>query len=87
MPFVLGWLLSVLLFFHRGNPRFLFIAGLVLGAGLYGYVAAYLIVPISLFWTAIALYMRREPLDRYAWLAGGVVLPSLVCLPWMLRSP
>ena len=44
VPFILGWFLCLLIYFRRQEPRQLFAAGLLLGAGLYGYVGAYLIV-------------------------------------------
>jgi 4-amino-4-deoxy-L-arabinose transferase-like glycosyltransferase len=86
-PFVLGWLLALLLFLDRGSPRYLFIAGVLLGAGIYGYVGAYLFAPLSALLTCLALLARREPLSRLAVFVGGLVLPTVVCLPWMLRSP
>src|SRR5262249_2756613 len=40
LPFLLGWLLSLLRYMRYGGPRLLFGAGVLLGAGLFTYIAA-----------------------------------------------
>jgi len=87
VPFVLGWLLALLLYLRDGQPRFLFLAACVLGAGVYGYVAAYLVTPMLAAVTAILLFRRQEAASRYGVLAAGLALPTVVCLPWMLQQP
>lgn len=87
VPFILGWLLCLLLYIRRDKPRVLFGAGVLLGAGMYSYVAGYLLMPLVALWTCVVLYQRRDPPRRYGWLVAGVVLPSVLCLPWMLRYP
>ena len=85
LPFILGWLLCLVIYFRRQQPRQLFIGGLLLGVGMYGYVGAYLLVPIYVLLTCGLLFQRREPLAHYGWLVAGVILPTLIVLPWMLR--
>jgi hypothetical protein len=59
----------------------------VLGVGLFGYVAAYVFVPIFAVVTIAALWRCGDPPARYAWFAAGLAAPALICLPWMLRFP
>src|SRR5262249_29209858 len=56
VPFVLGWLFALLLYLRGTQPRFLFLAACVLGAGVYGYVAAYLVTPMLAVVTGILLF-------------------------------
>src|SRR5262245_3301857 len=85
LPFMLAWLLCLTLYIRRHNPRLLFAAGATLGVSLFGYVAAYVFVPIFATATLAALKRRRDPFTRYLWFAAGIAVPCLVCLPWMLR--
>jgi 4-amino-4-deoxy-L-arabinose transferase-like glycosyltransferase len=87
LPFILAWLLSVLAYLRSGNVRTLAAAGAVLGVGLFGYVAAYVFVPIFAVVTIAALWRCGDPPGRYAWFAAGLAAPALICLPWMLRFP
>jgi 4-amino-4-deoxy-L-arabinose transferase-like glycosyltransferase len=85
LPFILAWLLCVVSYLQSGHVRTLAAAGAVLGVSLFGYVAAYVFVPIFAVVTIAALWRRGDSLGRYAWFTGGLVAPVLVCLPWMLR--
>jgi len=85
LPFILAWLLCVVSYLRSGHVRSLAAAGAVLGVSLFGYVAAYVFVPIFAVVTIAALWRRGDPLGRYGWFIGGLVAPVVVCLPWMLR--
>ena len=87
LPFVLGWLLCVLAYLHRRDPRFLLAAGLLLGIGLYSYIAAVVLMPLYAVLTCVVLYVRREPVNRYSMLAAGFLLPVLLCVPFLLHHP
>jgi 4-amino-4-deoxy-L-arabinose transferase-like glycosyltransferase len=87
LPFILAWLLCVVSYLRSGHVRTLAAAGAVLGVSLFGYVAAYVFVPIFAVVTIAALWRRGDPLGRYAWFAAGLAAPALICLPWMLRFP
>ena len=87
LPFILGWLLCVVRYLRRESPHLLLIAGVILGTSFFGYVAAYVLVPIFALVTCGVLFGRRHPWRRYVWLAAGIALPVIVCLPWMLRFP
>jgi 4-amino-4-deoxy-L-arabinose transferase-like glycosyltransferase len=87
VPFSLGWLWCLLLYLRGSRPYVLCLSGVLLGIGLYGYVAAYLFMPISAALTAAVLFQRRDPLSRYGLFILGIALPTVICLPWMLSSP
>lgn len=87
LPFILAWLLCLLLYLRRRSRSLLLAAGLALGVGLYSYIVAYMIMPIYALLTCVVLYQRREPLNRYWLLAAGLVLPALLCVPFLLSHP
>jgi len=87
LPFILGWLLCVLLYIERRRLFLLFGAGLVLGLGLFTYVASYVLMPAFALFTAIVLFHRREPLRAYALLAAGFVLPVLIGALYIASHP
>lgn len=83
-PFVLGWLLCVLLYFRRHDPRCLFASGVLLGLAAIGYIGP--LVAVYGLLTCIALYQRREPWRYYAAFLAGGLLPC-VYFVWLLRDP
>jgi 4-amino-4-deoxy-L-arabinose transferase-like glycosyltransferase len=87
LPFVLGWLLCVVTYMKTPNPRLLFAAGLVLGVGIYSYIAAVALMPLYLLLTCIVLVLRGERASRYAILAAGFVLPVLLSIPVLFNHP
>ena len=88
LPFILGWLYCVLTYCRRGQPRHLFAAGLLLGFGLYTYIAADVLMPLYALLTCIVLYTRRTPAaGGYAFLAAGFVLPAMIGGLFLLRHP
>ena len=88
LPFILGWLFCVLTYCRRGQPRHLFAAGLLLGFGLYTYIAADVLMPLYALLTCIVLYTRRTPAaGGYAFLAAGFVLPAMIGGLFLLRHP
>ena len=87
LPFILGWLLCIALYMGRGSPRLLFAAGVLLGVSLFGYVAAYVFVPLLAFATIVVLWRKRDAISRHAVFVGGIAAPLVLTLPWLLRSP
>jgi 4-amino-4-deoxy-L-arabinose transferase-like glycosyltransferase len=93
LPFMLGWLLCLLLYLRdseRGSnrpPHLLFAAGLLLGVGIYTYIAAYMLMPIYAALTALVLSVRHESARAYRWLAAGFFLPAVACVPFLLSHP
>ena len=87
LPFILGWLLCVLLYLERRKTYLLFAAGLVLGVGLFTYIASYALMPLFALFTAVVLFQRREPLRAYAFLAGGFLLPVAIGALYVAAHP
>jgi 4-amino-4-deoxy-L-arabinose transferase-like glycosyltransferase len=87
LPFLLGWLLCVALYLKRPAPRLLFAAGLLLGIGVYSYIAAAFFMPLYFLLTCVVLVMRRETLTRIGILAAGFALPLLLIIPALIRNP
>jgi len=86
-PFLLGWLLCVLTYLETGRLRTLFVATLLLGAGFYSYIAAVLMAPAYLLFTAALLFHARKPARHYAVAAAGFALPLLMLVPWLVAHP
>lgn len=88
VPFVLGWLLAMLVYLEHRQPWRLFAATLILGAGFYSYIASMATMPLYLAFTFFLLFANRLLTLRTASLAiAGFALPLLVLIPWMLREP
>ena len=84
VPFVLGWLLCVLLYLRRGDARLLFLASALLMLAAAAYFAILVLVPFYALLTASVMYRRRSPLGHYVTLVAGIVLPIVVGVPWLL---
>jgi 4-amino-4-deoxy-L-arabinose transferase-like glycosyltransferase len=87
LPFILGWLLCLLMYLERNKPSFLFAAGLVLGVGLFTYIASYAFMPLYLALTCVVLFRRKEALARYGVLAAGFLIPVLVGAAFVAVHP
>jgi 4-amino-4-deoxy-L-arabinose transferase-like glycosyltransferase len=61
LPFVLGWFLLLLQFLDGGRIRSVALAGFLLGAGLFSYIAAWVLMPIYFLFTTIAIWRSRWP--------------------------
>jgi 4-amino-4-deoxy-L-arabinose transferase-like glycosyltransferase len=87
VPFLLGWLLCVLAYLERGRTRTLFAATFILGVGFYSYIAAILMAPVYVAFTAGLLFYARKPLRDYAIAALGFAIPLLPFALWYLAHP
>ena len=87
LPFLLGWLLCVLAYLENGRLRTLFAATVLLGLGFYSYIAAVVLAPIYLLFTAALLFDARKPARDYAVAAAGFALPLLMLVPWLIVHP
>jgi hypothetical protein len=87
LPFILGWLLCLLLYLERSRRSLLFAAGLVLGIGAFTYIASYLFMPAYFVMTCLVLLQRREPLNSYVALAGGFLAPLVVGGAYIAMHP
>lgn len=86
-PFVLGWLLCMLAYLDTGRVRTLGAATLLLGIGFYSYIAAVVLAPVYLLFTAALLFQARKPARDYAVAALGFALPLLALVPWLAAHP
>src|SRR5439155_21733345 len=84
VPFVLAWLLCVLVYLERRNGWWLFASGVLLGVAAVGYIGPLVIVYGLLTWAV--LYQRRAPWPHYAAIVAGGLLPSLYFV-WVARDP
>jgi 4-amino-4-deoxy-L-arabinose transferase-like glycosyltransferase len=87
VPFVLAWLLCLLIFLERRNPWLLFAATSFLGGGLYSYIASVVMMPLYLVMTVVVIWTT---IDRPArlWLVAiaGFAWP-LCLLLWVVFHP
>jgi 4-amino-4-deoxy-L-arabinose transferase-like glycosyltransferase len=86
VPFVIGWLLCLLIFLDRRRPRVLFAATSLLGLGIYTYIASVVMMPVYLALTGLALFRTGHPRRSYAIAAAGFAWP-LVLLLWLAFHP
>jgi 4-amino-4-deoxy-L-arabinose transferase-like glycosyltransferase len=87
LPFMLGWLLCLLLFLESGRLSWLFASTLCLGVGFYSYIAAVLLMAMYLGFTGVVLLLTRRTLRAYAAAAAGFALPLLPFAIWFLKHP
>ena len=87
VPFLLGWLLCLLAYSEHGRTKTLFAATFVLGLGFYSYIAAVLMTPVYLLFTAGVLFYTRKPPRQYAIAALGFVIPLVPFIVWVFTHP
>ncbi len=88
LPFVLGWFLSLLHFLDTGRTRSIALAGFLLGAGLFSYIAAWLLMPIYLLVTAIVIWRSRWPGQRsFVACGAGFALPAIALALALVSNP
>ena len=88
VPFVLGWLLALLVFLEQRRPWLLFVATSLLGLGVYTYIASVIMMPLYLAFTLVALWWSSL-LDRRtaAITVGGFAWPLLAIPIWLGVHP
>lgn len=86
LPFVIGWLLCVAIHLQRAQLGWLFAAGLVLGGGVYSYLASLVMMPVYWMISAAAVGARRPPI-AIAVLTAGFVVPLSLLAAWHLAHP
>ena len=88
VPFVLGWLYCLLTGLESGRSRrWLFAAGLCLGAGWYSYISSIALMPIYLLLTVIVLRTSRRSWPDAAAVAIGFAIPLTVFAIWVVQHP
>ena len=88
LPFLVGWMLCVLVYQDTRRTRWLAAGGLTLGFGLYGYHAAPMMMPIYVALTLWLLWTRGElRLDRAAAIVGTFALLAAPYAIFVLTHP
>lgn len=87
VPFVMAWLLCLLIFLERGRLGILFLATSFLGVGFYSYIASVVMMPVYLLVTCVAVWATSSrPLRSCLVAVSGFVWP-LVLLVWIVFHP
>lgn len=88
LPFILGWLLAMLVYLEKREPWRLFLATSILGLGFYSYIASVAMMPIYLAFTLYLLLANTLLAPRTAAIAiAGWAWPLLLLIPWIMRHP
>jgi 4-amino-4-deoxy-L-arabinose transferase-like glycosyltransferase len=84
LPFVLGWLWSASAFFDTGKRRYLLTATLLLGLGMYSYVAAWATTSLLLVATlVVASRTNTEARDSIVLAVFTGLAPLLIAGAWL----
>jgi 4-amino-4-deoxy-L-arabinose transferase-like glycosyltransferase len=83
-PFVLAWLLCVLVYLERSTPNWLFASGVLLGSAAIGYIGPLVLVYGLLTWAVVS--QRHERWPHYAAVVAGGLVPCLYFF-WLARDP
>jgi Dolichyl-phosphate-mannose-protein mannosyltransferase len=91
LPFVLGWLACLVAWLENGSVWLAVSAGALLGIGFYSYIAAWVMMPLYLLLTWIALIGSRRPRPAVTTASVAVGLafavPLLLLVPWLSSHP
>jgi 4-amino-4-deoxy-L-arabinose transferase-like glycosyltransferase len=88
VPFTLAWLLCLLVFLERRNPRMLFLATSFLGIGVYSYIASVVMMPVYLVCTWLVLMRTTTDRLRHCLIAAAGFAWPLIILPlWLAYHP
>ena len=87
IPFALAWLWCLIGLIQTNNRVLPATTGLVLGVGLYSYIASWVIMPFYLAVTSVVLWQSRRPFRAQLELAIGFALPLLPLVPWLFSHP
>jgi 4-amino-4-deoxy-L-arabinose transferase-like glycosyltransferase len=86
IPFVIGWLLCLVIYLERSRLGWLAASALALGAGAYSYLAALVMMPLYAVATAVVLLARRSFVPIVV-LVAGFALPLSLLVAWHLSHP
>ena len=88
VPFVLAWLLCLLIFLERRRTWILFLATSFLGVGFYSYIASVIMMPVYLFMTWPVLWTKSERPARLSLVAlAGFAWPLALLVVWLSLHP
>lgn len=89
LPFVLGWFLCLLRYLDSGRARDLAVGGWLLGAGMFSYIAAWVLMPCYVLLTAIAVWRSGRPSRGRDLAIGGAAfaIPAAVLAAALASTP
>jgi len=88
VPFVLTWMWCVLAFDEMERWWLIALAGLVLGAGFYSYIAAVVFMPLYLLFTWVYLFAKYRRLGlAHLTVTAAFCLPLIVFVAWLRFHP
>lgn len=88
VPFVLGWLLFLMIYIERRRPWMLFTAASFLGIGVFSYIASVIMMPLYLLMTWVILRHSPPKSTRtYVLAAAGFVWPLVILAVWVWFHP
>ncbi|MDP3716151.1 MAG: glycosyltransferase family 39 protein [Acidobacteriota bacterium] len=86
VPFVIAWLIAMRRVGDPASQRMLFVGGVFLGLGIYGYLASMVMMPVYLLLTALVLAERRQ-LKLIGWAAAGFAVVLVPVVLWTIAHP
>jgi hypothetical protein len=87
VPFVLAWMLCLLMFLEQPRPRTLFLATSALGIGIYSYIASAIMMPLYLAITLAVILTTMERPVRWCLIAIAGFAWPLSALMWIAFHP
>jgi 4-amino-4-deoxy-L-arabinose transferase-like glycosyltransferase len=88
VPFVLGWLWCLLRFDDTEEPWLMWLAGFVLGAGFYSYIAAVAFMPLYIVFTWLFLFAKYRGIRRpHLWVTVAFCVPLIFFVAWRILYP
>jgi 4-amino-4-deoxy-L-arabinose transferase-like glycosyltransferase len=88
VPFVLAWLWCLLTFDDTEEPWLLWLAGFILGAGFYSYIAAVVFMPLYVVFTWFYLLAKYRRLNRaHLWVTVAFCVPLVFFVAWRILYP
>ena len=88
VPFVMGWLMCLLIYLERRRLKWLFVAGLLLGFGFYSYIASVVMMPLYLLMTVVVLFRSvMRPFKECLVAAAGFAAPLTIVILWLAANP
>lgn len=87
VPFALLWLLSLVRLVEADSRVLPGATGVLLGVGLYSYIASWIIMPFFLAVTSVVLWLSGKPRRAQLELGIGFAVPLLALVPWLWWNP
>jgi hypothetical protein len=87
LPIMIGWLLCLHSFLETKHPKFVIVAGFLLGAGCYSYIASWALMPLYLLITWVVIWRAGLGFRPIVQSAIAFALPVMAAPLWVLWHP